>query len=93
MKAVLDFLHAALPWIAMGLLLAVFFARSGKKERDEKQKDDYGLEGMCLGMAFGSAVGISVGNQVGIGMCLGMLLGLVIGTGIKKKRPDDDKKE
>ena len=30
MEAVLDFLHAALPWISIGLLLAVFFARSAR---------------------------------------------------------------
>ena len=33
MKAVFDFLRAALPWIAVGLLLAVFFARSARKNK------------------------------------------------------------
>ena len=37
MEAVLDFLHAALPWISIGLLLAVFFARSARKKKDEQQ--------------------------------------------------------
>lgn len=32
MEHVFDFLRAALPWIAMGLLLAVFFARSTRKK-------------------------------------------------------------
>lgn len=49
MKAVFDFLRAALPWIAMGLLFAVFFARGAKKKKKEEQTDDYGAEGMCLG--------------------------------------------
>lgn len=39
MDAVFDFLRAALPWIAVGLLLAVFFARSAGKKKKEKQND------------------------------------------------------
>ena len=93
MEAVLDFLRAALPWIAIGLLLAVFFARSERKKKNEKQKDDYGILGMCLGMSIGSAIGISLGNRSGIGICLGMLIGLVIGTCIKKEEPKDDEKK
>ena len=85
MENVLDFLRAAMPWVAMGLLLAVFAARSAKKKTDEDQTDNYGTEGMCLGMCFGTAIGTSLGNNTGIGICLGMLLGLAIGSGIKKK--------
>lgn len=98
MEAVLDFLLAALPWLTIGLVLAVFFARSarnarnGKKETDEKPKDDYGILGMCLGMSIGSALGISMGNHTGIGISLGMLIGLVIGSSIKKEEPDDGEK-
>lgn len=34
MENILDFIQAALPWIAMGLLLAIFSARSvAKKEK------------------------------------------------------------
>lgn len=85
MENVLDFLRAAMPWVAMGLLLAVFAASSAKKKTDEDQTDNYGTEGMCLGMCFGTAIGTSLGNHTGIGICLGMLLGLAIGSGIKKK--------
>lgn len=84
MKDVFDFLRAALPWIAMGLLLAVFSARSAGKKKKEKQSDDYGTEGMCLGMCFGTALGTSLGNNTGIGISLGMLIGLAVGTSIKK---------
>ena len=52
MKAVFDFLRAALPWVAMGLLLAVFAARSAGRKKKEKESDNYGTEGMCLGMCF-----------------------------------------
>ena len=85
MENVLDFLRAAMPWVAMGLLLAVFAARSAKKKTDEDQTDNYRTEGMCLGMCFGTAIGTSLGNHTGIGICLGMLLGLAIGSGIKKE--------
>lgn len=68
MEAVFDFLRAALPWIAVGLLLAVFAARSARKKKDEEPQDDYGTEGMCLGMCFGTAIGTSIGNNTGIGI-------------------------
>ena len=68
MKDVFDFLRAALPWIAMGLLLAVFCARSARKKKDEEPPDNYGTEGMCLGMCFGTAIGTSLGNHTGIGI-------------------------
>ena len=93
MEAVLDFLGAALPWIVMGLLLAVFFASNAGKKEDEKKSDNYGTEGMALGMCIGSAIGTALGRHTGVGMCLGMLIGLVIGTGIRKEGQSDDKTE
>ena len=50
MEAIIDFIRAALPWVAMGLLLAVFAARSAGRKKKEKEIDNYGTEGMCLGM-------------------------------------------
>ena len=93
METVFDFLRAALPWIAIGLLLAVFFARSAGKKKKEKEIDNYGTEGMCLGMCFGTAIGTALGNNTGIGISLGMLLGLAVGSSIKKEGQDDDEKE
>ena len=93
MEAVFDFLRAALPWIAIGLLLAVFFARSAGKKKKEKEIDNYGIEGMCLGMCFGTAIGTALGNNTGIGISLGMLLGLAVGSSIKKEEQNNDEKE
>ena len=93
MENVIDFLRVALPWIAIGLFLAVFFARSAGNKKKEKEIDKYGTEGMCLGMCFGTAIGTALGNNTGIGISLGMLIGLAIGTGIKKEGQKDDKKE
>lgn len=94
MDKVIEFVMAALPWIAVGLLLAVFAARSAgskkkAKQSGEKQRGDYGTEGMCLGMCFGTAIGTSLGNNTGLGISLGMLLGLAVGSSIKKKGQDD----
>lgn len=93
MENVLDFLRAALPWIAVGLLLAVLFARSARKKKKEEQTGDYGTEGMCLGMCLGTAIGTSLGNNTGIGISLGMLIGLAIGTCIKKETRGEDNAE
>ena len=92
MEAVFDFLRAALPWVAIGLLLAVFAARSARKKKEEQPQGDYGTEGMCLGMCFGTAIGTSLGNNTGIGITLGMLIGLAIGSCIKKEGQNDGEK-
>lgn len=91
MKYVLDFFHAALPWISIGLLLALFAVRSAKKKKADNSKEDYGTEGMCIGMCLGSAIGASGAVSIGISMSLGMLIGLAIGTCITKNSKSDDK--
>ena len=93
MEDVFDFLWAALPLIAVGLALAVLFAKGTGKKKKEEQTGDYGTEGMCLGMCFGTAIGTALGNNIGLGISLGMLMGLAIGTSIKKEGQDNDKKE
>ena len=92
MYDVFAFLRAALPWVAIGLLLAVFAARSAGKKK-EKQDDNYGTEGMCLGMCFGTAIGTAIDNNTGIGITLGMLLGLAIGSCIKKEGKSEDREK
>ena len=93
MENVFDFIRAAAPWVAMGLLLAIFAVRADvKKKKDQEQDGDYGTEGMCLGMCFGTAIGTSLGNNTGIGISLGMLLGLEIGSSIKKEKDSNDGK-
>lgn len=91
MKDIMDFLSAALPWICIGLLLAIFFAKSRRKKKDDKKKENYSTEGMSLGMCFGTAIGTSLGNNTGIGLSLGMLAGFIIGSCIEKKNNNDDK--
>ena len=95
MENIFDFMRAALPWIAMGLLLAIFCAGSASgKSKNNKTDDNYGTEGMCLGMCLGTAIGTALDNNTGIGISLGMLIGLAIGTCMKKEdceEGDDEK--
>ena len=57
MDLIWDFIRAASPWVAMGLLLAIFFVQSAvKKKKGKKQDGDYGTEGMCLGMLIGLVI-------------------------------------
>ena len=85
------FAKAALPWGAVGLLLAVVCARgAGKKKNGREEKpENYGTEGMALGMCFGTAIGTALGNNTGLGISLGMLIGLAVGSAIEKKAQDD----
>ena len=50
MENLIGFLLSAMPWIAVGLLLAVLAARGARKKKQKEQPGDYGTEGMCLGM-------------------------------------------
>lgn len=81
MDKLYDFMSAALPWIAMGLLLAIFFARTAN---GTKKEEDHGSEGMALGMCFGVALSTALHINVGFGMMAGMVLGLLVGSGIEK---------
>lgn len=88
MVCVSAFFKAALPWIVMGLALAVFFAQNGSRKKDKEEAGDYSSEGMCLGMCLGTALGSSLGGNTGIGISLGMLIGLTVGSCMKKKNRD-----
>ena len=85
MDGIYDFFRAALPWIAMGLLLAVFFAREARRKKNTEKTPNYGSEGMSLGMCLGVALATALHVDVGLGLTLGMLLGLVIGSNTEKK--------
>ena len=87
MSEVYEFMDAALPWRAIGLMLAVFFARWAVLKKNGTD-DEYGSEGMALGMCFGVALSVALHINVGIGMMAGMLLGLIAGLLIPKKNDD-----
>lgn len=85
MDSFTDFMTAALPWIAMGLLLAIFFARAAHGKKEKEKNADHGSEGMALGMCFGVALSTALHINTGLGLMTGMVLGLLVGSGIKKK--------
>lgn len=67
---------AALPWIYMGIALALW-AVNYQIKQDKQSYDNYIAEGMCLGICFG----LILGSQH---LTLGMFLGTVIGMCIRK---------
>ena len=77
-----DFIQAALPFIIIGLVLAVFFAFRSKSNSE----NNYSTTGMALGMCFGSLLGTLEIVNIGIGLSLGMLIGLCFGSLIEKKK-------
>lgn len=91
-----DFLLAALPWLAIGLCLAIFFARNANNEKTDKREnknvDNFGSEGMSVGMCIGVALGTLFKGGVGVGISAGMLLGLSIGSAIPKNITDGEQK-
>lgn len=94
MNSLLEFIRAALPWLVMGAVLAVFFVREAKRKKGkkdhQKKKADYGSEGMALGMCIGAAIATALHRDVGLGLSLGMLLGLTVGSSMKKEDDDDE---
>ena len=93
MENTFAFMSAALPWIAMGLLLAIFFARAAAGKKNTEKKEDYRSEGMALGMCFGVALSNAAHFDIGLGMMAGMVLGLLVGSGIEKKSDNDKEGE
>ena len=76
MSSIYMFAGAAMPWIALGLLLAVFCVRAACRKMTQKKKDDYSSEGMSIGMCFGVAMATAFHINTGIGMVLGLAIGL-----------------
>ena len=85
METVLDFIMAALPWMAMGLMLAIFAVRENSRKNNPEKEDNYGREGMTLGMCFRTAIASAMKQDIGLGISIGMLMGLAAGTSRKKK--------
>jgi len=90
MENIFDFMSTALPWIAMGLLLAIFFARAAHMKKKDEKKEDHASEGMALGMCFGVALSTALHINTGLGLMAGMVLGLLVGLEIKKKSDNDN---
>ncbi|MDO5812064.1 MAG: hypothetical protein Q4Q31_03110 [Bacillota bacterium] len=77
-----EFLFAALPFILCGLAIIVILMNTKK----QTSKDNYLIEGMCLGLVFGSMIGALFSSQLGLCLSLGMLIGEAIGSYFKKDK-------
>ena len=91
-----EFISAALPWVAIGLAIAIILTNAVKrtKSRDENNEDqaakdqksaeNHMTDGLCIGMCMGVALGSTGIIDLATGISLGMLLGLAVGMCIKK---------
>lgn len=96
-----DFLLAALPWVVIGIAVAVMLVNFNRKRGElsiEKQKgmdgenskstegeNNYMYVGMCLGMCLGSVLSLSGIVTLSYGISFGMLIGMTVGLYIKKR--------
>ena len=74
-----EFMIGALPFVLIGIWLAIIAANYKKDEKN------YLIEGMCLGMGLGVCFSASLSFNLGLGISFGMLVGETIGVFIKKK--------
>lgn len=82
-----DFLMAALPFLIIGICLALIFANRRKLQKTDDEASDHNLSfGMCIGMCFGLSLAAAAHFDVGIGMSLGMLIGLTVSMLTGKKQ-------
>lgn len=76
-----DFILAALPFIIIGISVAIIIVNNKKN----KSKESYICEGMCFGMSFGLLLGTLFSSEyLGMFLSMGMLVGEAIGSYIKK---------
>lgn len=88
MRDIFEFFSVAMPWIAMGLLLAIFFIRETRRKKDNDRNEDYASEGMSIGLCFGTAMSTALHVNIVLGMMAGMVLGYIIGSKKEKTRED-----
>ena len=77
-----DFIQAALPWVLMGIALAISLANQNSEEQsDGSQNAVY----MGIGMMFGiTAAAAGILHSYALGISIGMLGGLVVGNAVRK---------
>lgn len=92
-----DFFKAALPWVLIGIAIAIFAANHSRQKKSQAAENQHAdaaegkpytenrmTEGMCIGMCMGVMFGTTEVCDLGTGISLGMLLGMVVGMTMKK---------
>ena len=74
-----EFIISALPFVIIGICLAIIFANFKEK------KNTYCSEGMSIGMCLGLVLSTTLKFNIGLGLSLGMLIGETVGILIEKK--------
>ena len=80
-----DFITMALPWIIIGIAIAVLAVNAGKRKKSGKNADGTMSEGMCIGMCIGVALGTSGVLDLSLGISLGMFAGMAVSSCVKKE--------
>lgn len=92
-----DFLLAALPWVVMGIAVAVMLVNLNRKKGKLNMEKQKGTDGensmstecehnyMSVGMCFGSVLSLSGIVTLSYGISFGMLIGMTVGMYIKKR--------
>lgn len=83
------FFTAALPFIAIGLAIALLAANA----RRGRERKNYLTEGMCLGLALGAGLSGLLQMELGLAMSLGLLLGAALGQLVPKGEVDKTEEE
>ena len=84
----MEFIKAALPWVMVGIAIAIFIVRVVQKTKLQKQKGP-GAKGDCmtLGMCFGMCVGVTLAvsglMDMAFAVPLCVLIGQLVGILIK----------
>ncbi len=91
METVWEFVCAAAPWVAMGLVAAIVAVRGVRKQKRGDERDgDWGMESMSLGMGIGLLIGTALGDHIDLGISLGAPISLAVGMFIPKKGENGD---
>ena len=87
MNDVKEFIRAASPWVAMGLLVAILVIRGAASTKNAKDGtvENYGMDGMSLGMCFGLLISVMFGDYTCVGLSIGMLVGMAVGLSVHKE--------
>lgn len=88
-----DFISAALPWIVLGITVAIAVVniKGDKARKEDREKiGNYMSVGMSIGMCFGIIIGLAFdeilgGNGLTYGIGLGMLGGMVVGKRVGRR--------
>ena len=85
-----EFIRAASPWVAMGLLVAILVIRGAASTKNAKDgtAESYGMDGMdgmSLGMCFGLLISVMFGDYTCVGLSIGMLVGMAVGLSVHKE--------